>query len=191
MSTDRPRVPGLPSLIGRPVAGALGLARSADQRARRVAADAVIAGIDAWLRSPELERIVTAVVEHEGTGRLIDLVIDSPAAERLVGRAVDHGLLDAALMRLLERDQLWILVDEVARSPAVAEAIAHQSRSAAGEVVDGVRSTSQQADAWLERLARRVTPGAGHRPTTGPRSGPGPDLTSDAEGESASEREIP
>lgn len=133
-----------------------GVARAIERRSRRAVADAVIATTDAWLGSPELERIVVAIVEHEGTDRLADRILDSPLARRIGQQAVDAGVVDALLDRLAERDVFWTLIDTIAGSAAVSEAIAVQSRSAVTDVVDGVRDGAAQADDWLERIALRV-----------------------------------
>jgi hypothetical protein len=58
--------------------------------------------------------------------------------------------------RLLESEDLWLLVEEIARSPAVTEAITQQSMGFADQVADGVRGRSRRADDWLERAARRA-----------------------------------
>jgi len=58
--------------------------------------------------------------------------------------------------RLVRTDALWLLVDEVARSPAVTEAIAQQGVGFADEVAGAVRVRSRRADALLERAARRA-----------------------------------
>lgn len=132
------------------------VARALERRSRRAVADAVIATADAWLRSPELERIVGAIVEHEGSARVADRVLDSPLARHVGRRVVDAGVADALLDRLAEREAFWRLIDAVAGSSAVAEAIATQSRGAASDVLDGVRDGAAQADDWLERVAMRV-----------------------------------
>jgi hypothetical protein len=59
-------------------------------------------------------------------------------------------------MRLLESPELWLVVEEIARSPAVTEAITQQSLGFADQVASEVRRGSSGADAWLERAARRV-----------------------------------
>jgi hypothetical protein len=82
--------------------------------------------------------------------------IDSPATERLVTGVIESRLLDQMVSRLLESEELWLLVEEIARSPAVTEAITHQSLGFADEVADQVRERSVDADAWLERTARRL-----------------------------------
>ncbi|MBF6619797.1 MAG: hypothetical protein ITG02_06140 [Patulibacter sp.] len=134
----------------------LGVVRAVERRSRRAAADAVIAAADAWLSSSELDRIVTAIVEHEGSARLADRVLASPLARHVGRQTVDSGALDAVLDRLVEREAFWALVDVVAGSAAVGEAIGRQSRSAVTDVVDGVRDGAAQADDWLERVALRV-----------------------------------
>jgi hypothetical protein len=68
--------------------------------------------------------------------------------------------------RLLESEDLWLLVDEIARSPAVTEAITQQSLGFADQVAGGVRARSRSMDDWLEHKARRAlrrgpAPGSG------------------------------
>lgn len=152
MTDDRPAPWRLSDVARAP----FGVARAIERRSRRAVADAVIATTDAWLSSPELERIVVAIVEHEGTERLADRILDSPLARRIGRQAVDAGMVDALLDRLAEREVFWALIDTVAGSAAVSEAIATQSRSAVTDVVDGVRDGAAQADDWLERIALRV-----------------------------------
>jgi hypothetical protein len=89
-------------------------------------------------------------------------VLESAAAERLVARVIDSKLLDEVVRRLLESEDLWVLVEEIARSPAVSEAITRQSVGFADQVAGGVRTRSRSADAWLERAARRAV----RRPAT-------------------------
>ena len=51
---------------------------------------------------------------------------------------------------------MWLLVDQIASSPAVTEAISQQSRGFADQVAGEVRLSSQRADAGLERVAQRL-----------------------------------
>ncbi len=69
---------------------------------------------------------------------------------------IQSKLLDEAVDQLLESDELWLLVDEVAHSPAVTDAITQQSASFADQVAGGMRARSRNADAWIEAKARRV-----------------------------------
>ena len=73
-----------------------------------------------------------------------------------MSRVIDSRLLDEVFTRLLESEELWLLVEEIARSPAVTEAITQQSLGFADQVGDEVRNRSGNADVWLERVARRV-----------------------------------
>ena len=49
-----------------------------------------------------------------------------------------------------------MLVEEIARSPAVTEAITQQSIGFADQVAGGVRARSRTADDWVERVVRRT-----------------------------------
>ncbi len=130
----------------------------------QAAAGATIGTIEVVLRSRTvaavadhvLERVVTIMLESPSIDRAVERVLDSPQAERLVARVIDGPLLEEAIERLLASDELWLLVDEVARSPSVTEAISHQGVGLADEVVDVARRHSVRADDRLERIARRL-----------------------------------
>ena len=87
---------------------------------------------------------------------MVEAALESPTVERLIGTAIESRLVDEAVVRLLQSDDLWLLVEEIARSPAVTDAIARQSVGFADQVADGVRARSRTADAWVERRARRL-----------------------------------
>jgi hypothetical protein len=122
------------------------------------------------LESPGMERLVAGAVESPGMERLVSEAVDSPAAEGLAARIVQSRLLDETFMRLLESEQLWMLIEEIARSPAVTEAITQQSVGFADQVADEVRNRSSGADAWLERTAGRLR--RRHRDDGGPSPAP-------------------
>lgn len=103
-----------------------------------------------------LEQVVTVLLQSESVDRAAERVLDSPKAERLVARVMEGPLLEEAIARLLESEELWRLVDEVARSPSVTQAISHQSIGLAEEVTGVIRTQSERADARLERVARRL-----------------------------------
>jgi hypothetical protein len=146
--------------------------------AQRLLADGVAEVIVARvLEGPELERIVklslesaglqdaiTAALEGPGMEQLVERALESPGAERLVTRIVDSTLaeetivriVDETVARLPEREALWALVDEVASSPSVAEAISQQGLGFADQVADEVRERTRHADARLERMAKRL-----------------------------------
>jgi hypothetical protein len=69
---------------------------------------------------------------------------------------LESRLVDEAVQRVLDGEELWLVVDEIAKSPAVTEAIGRQSLSFADQVAGQVRNRSRSADARLEQAARRV-----------------------------------
>ena len=99
------------------------------------------------------------------------LTVDSPAIERAIASVFESRLLDQVVVRLLESPELWRLVDEVARSPAVTEAIAHQGYGFVDQVAGEVRERSRSADAVVERTTRRLLR---RRPRVDPPTGPLP-----------------
>ncbi|MDO8185623.1 hypothetical protein Q5424_02110 [Conexibacter sp. JD483] len=126
--------------------------------ARRSAADAVRPPLEAVQRRAAatalelLDALLASRLAEEAARR----IVTSEVAEQAVSGAFEGPLVDAVTRRLLESEELWLLVQEVATSPAVTAAISRQGASFADEVADEVREQSQQADAWLERTARRM-----------------------------------
>jgi hypothetical protein len=159
--------------------------RTAEQVVDRVVASPLVErAVSRALAGPLVEAIGREVVRSAVIERLADTALDdkaldallaSPAVERLVVRTIDSRVMDEAVAHLLESDELWLLVDEIARSPAVTDAIAQQSLGFADQVAGGVRTRSRDADAWLERAARRALRRrpAGGLPD-GPAAGPSP-----------------
>lgn len=94
------------------------------------------------------------------TGDAIDLVLErieaAGVAQRVAQRILEDGIAEQVVTLLLESEELWVLVDEIARSPSVTEAITHQSAGFVDQVTDTVRDRSRDADAWVERAARRL-----------------------------------
>jgi hypothetical protein len=94
------------------------------------------------------------------TGDAIDLVLErieaAGVAQRVAQRILEDGIAEQVVTLLLESEELWVLVDEIARSPSVTEAITHQSAGFVDQVTDTVRERSRDADAWVERAARRL-----------------------------------
>ena len=111
---------------------------------------------DRLLSEGLVEQATARVLDGPELERVVEAALDSPTVERLIGSAIQSRLLDETVVRLLESDDLWLLVDEIARSPAVTTAITQQSVGFADQVAGGVRARSRSADAWLERRARRM-----------------------------------
>ena len=84
---------------------------------------------------------------------------DSPGMERVVGRVLDSRLLDTSIARLLASDELWSMVEEIAQSPVVSDAITHQGLSFADEMAGEVRTRSRRIDDRLAHAARRALRG--------------------------------
>lgn len=104
------------------------------------------------VHSAVIERLADTALDDEA----LDALLAGPAVERIVAHTIHSRVMDEAVTQLLESEELWILVDEIARSPAVTEAITQQSIGFADQVADGVRVRSRHADTWLEGAARRA-----------------------------------
>jgi hypothetical protein len=115
--------------------------------------------------SRRVEDAVLAAVE-DGLDRaiaqgLIDRIVDRLVVEGIVERTVDRvfdeeRVFDEVVKRLLDSPALWVLVEEIAQSPAVTDAISRQSVGFAEQVAGEARVWSLRADARLERMARRA-----------------------------------
>lgn len=129
------------------------------------------------LTGPELERIVETAMESDalrdcivgalespGAERLLVLALDSPGVERMVARIVESRIVDETAARVMEEvaarlpdsQAMWALVDEIAQSPAVTEAIAQQGYGFADQVAGEVRERSRNVDVRLERAVWRL-----------------------------------
>jgi len=107
---------------------------------------------------------------HEAlAAKVLDQAARNPEFQQMVASLFESHLLDEVVARLLQSDELWRVVDEVARSPAVTEAITQQSFSFADQVAGQVRDRSRSADALVEQTTRRLLR---RRPRTEPLAGP-------------------
>jgi hypothetical protein len=161
----------------------LGLGR----RAVRTVADTAVT---AAIRSGLAERATAELLDSGALDRILDRALSSPVPERVVEELLEGGIAEQVadrilagpeLARILESpameqfvarivasEQLWLVIEEIARSPVVSEAISHQGVGFAEQVVEDVGERSRRADAWLERVAHRML----HRPP--PPAGPAP-----------------
>jgi hypothetical protein len=130
----------------------------------RRAEDTALAALDAVLASRLGAEAVDRVLDSELAKRAIGRAVERVADEMGEGPTLDSPAMDRLVARLLESDELWRVVDEIAQSPAVTEAITRQSVGFADQVAGQVRDRSRSADARLERAARRVL----RRPPTAP-----------------------
>lgn len=89
-------------------------------------------------------------------GPLVEALARDLVRSRVAERLLSEELAEQTTARVLESEELWLLVEDTARSPAVTEAIARQTVGFADQVAGGVRARSRSADAWLELRARRI-----------------------------------
>jgi hypothetical protein len=124
------------------------------------ALDSALSALEAALTSPLAqeagERIMSSPLAVDVLEPLVQRAINSPEAERLIRELIDSRVTSALLHELPDNDELWALVDQIAQSPAVTEAISRQSLSFADQMAGVVRSRSRDADDRVERLARRL-----------------------------------
>jgi hypothetical protein len=131
----------------------------------RKASDAAVATLDAVLDSRLAADMVERVAASPLAGRALHAALEGPLVEalardlvryRVAERLLSEELAEQTAARVLESEELWVLVEAIARSPAVTAAIARQSVGFADQVAGGVRARSRSADAWLELRARRI-----------------------------------
>ncbi len=150
---------------------AVGVGRAVDRRARRSLAGparrAALAALDTTLSTLEValtsplareagERIVNSPLNTDVLEPMLQRALNSPEAERLTQELIDSRVTSALLRELPDNDELWRLIDEIAQSPAVTEAIGRQSLSFADQMAGVMRSRSRDADDRVERIARRL-----------------------------------
>ncbi len=157
--TLRP-VAGVAALTMRPLAGAAGLtlrpltgAAAVTVQAGRVLERRAVERI---LDNPEIGRLPSAALDNAQTQAAIKSALATDGAKQLVASLFESGLFDEIVDRLLASEGLWRLVDELASSPSVADAITQQGLGFADQVGDVARARSRTADDWFERRARRL-----------------------------------
>jgi hypothetical protein len=150
------------ALAWRYTAEALDLALRSSAAERAV--DSLLDGplVDATARAAGrhavVERVAAQVVDSPDFERVVMTALESEGVQRLVVDVLESRMLDDLVQKLLESDDVWRLVDGIVSSPAVTAAVTQTSRGLADDVAEEVRTRSRGADAWLERMARRVTP---------------------------------
>jgi hypothetical protein len=92
--------------------------------------------------SVDVETTVTTVLEHETTQQLIAAVIASPGLDQVLVQATDRALRGPELQRVIEH---------VASSPEVREALQQQSTTLAQEMAQGIRTKAENLDDIAER----------------------------------------
>jgi hypothetical protein len=166
--------------VGLPLRVAAGLAeRSLDierqlraaaiKRGEAVAFGALDAAVSRMLKEDVIDRVLeraeaTGIAQHvadrvledEIAEQIAERLLSGPELERMLETAFRSSLPDQLISELLASEAVWILVDEIARSPSVTEAIAHQGTGFLDQVAAKARDRSRTADARLQRIARRI-----------------------------------
>ena len=130
-----------------------------------LAGRAGLAIVDVVIASPYTERAVDRVLKSSLAEHTVEQVVTGPLVEAALRDLAEHGsiarlvespeterLVGQVVARLLESEELWLLVDEIAQSPAVTEAITQQGLGFADEI----NQRTRRADASTERVARRL-----------------------------------
>jgi hypothetical protein len=120
--------------------------------------------VDRVVSSPLVDRTAQRLLTGPEVERLLDMALRSERVEQLLSEALESRLVDETITRLVEdtitrllaSESLWVLIDEVAASPAITEAITQHGVGFADQVADEVRERSRHADAWMETIARRL-----------------------------------
>jgi len=152
-----PTVQGTVLFVMRPAVVAVAAAGDAAERA-------TLAVVDRALADGLADRVAQRLVDGPEIQRIVDMALDSAAIERMLTRIVASHVVqeavervaDDAILRLRDSEALWGLIDEIARSPAIMDAIAQQGAGFADQVGDDIRERSRNADARLERAAWRL-----------------------------------
>lgn len=115
--------------------------------------DQLIARVEA---SGVTQRIAEHMLEDGIAEQVADRVLSGPELERILTAAFQSTLPEELIAQVLESEAVWILVDEIARSPSVTEAIAHQGTGFLDQVAEKARDRSRDADVRVQRLAQRL-----------------------------------
>ncbi len=102
------------------------------------------------------QRIAEHMLEDGIAEQVADRVLSGPELERILTAAFQSTLPEELIAQVLESEAVWILVDEIARSPSVTEAIAHQGTGFLDQVAEKARDRSRDADVRVQRLAQRL-----------------------------------
>jgi hypothetical protein len=102
------------------------------------------------------QRIADRLLEDGIAEQVTERVLAGPELERIVRTAFESSLPDELIAQALRSEAVWVLVDEIARSPSVTEAISHQGTGFLEQVAEKTRDRSRVADARVARFAQRL-----------------------------------
>ncbi len=129
-----------------------------DSVAAGIVAERVIDQVLARAESAGVAQHVADRVLEDGVAeQIVERVLAGPELEHMLSVAFQSALPDEVVEQLLASEAIWILVDEVARSPAVTEAISHQGAGFVDMVASEARERSRRGDALVQRIANRLS----------------------------------
>jgi hypothetical protein len=174
MATSEPASPRQQPTVANALIGAAGLsarvmasaalgATAAARAVTRPAATVVRGGL-ATPPGQAARAEASGLIESLDAAGRRDLVRAQAELNAALDRATDRFITDLlasqrakqAIERVLESDELWKLVDRIANSPEVLNAVANASVGLTGVVADEARKRTVTADEFAERVARRV-----------------------------------
>lgn len=119
-----------------------------------VGSEAVQETIERVLSGPAVASALETILSPETIDMIADEVARSQMVQKITVAAIEAGEIAPIIDALLEREELWILVQTIAESPAVIDAIRQQGFGFADQVGDEVRGRTRTADEILARTAR-------------------------------------
>jgi hypothetical protein len=129
------------------------LRRVGDELARSGIADELVGWL---LGTGAFDGVLTVVINHPATEKLVVNTLDDPGLDRLLERAMASRMVDDLTARILDSAQLQLVIDHVVASPELRAALTQQTAGLAEDVAAGVRSRTVRADDAAERVARAL-----------------------------------
>ena len=102
------------------------------------------------------ERIVDRLLEDGIAEHVAERAFSGPELERVLESAFKSGLPEDLVAQLLASEAVWILIDEIARSPSVTDAISHQGTGFLDQVVAKARDRSRLGDERAQHIGKRL-----------------------------------
>jgi hypothetical protein len=125
------------------------LARDGRAAVDRASARAVEAGTDG------LHQLVSGILNHPTTEKLLDEALADPALERLATRVLDSPFAERLTTRLLDSEEMQSVLEYVTSSPELRAVLRRQTAGLADDAAAGMRSRTSAADATTERMAQQ------------------------------------
>jgi uncharacterized RDD family membrane protein YckC len=111
--------------------------------------------IDSTLAGSLPEEVVRSIVRHRVLERMVAELTESGELERLLTAALASPKTLELTDRVLASEQTQHALAQIMSSPAVRTAIARQTEGLAGEVVGGLRGSTERLDGRIEHAVSR------------------------------------